>query len=74
VAAQIVEAVSEHAIEAAIQAADQSVKTDYEVRQRCAGNSRKPATTPPSPHAATRLSIRPSGSSRANSRRGGTRR
>jgi hypothetical protein len=33
VAAQIVEAVSEHAIEAAIQAADQSVKTDYEVRQ-----------------------------------------
>ena len=33
VAAQIVEAVSEHAIEAAIQAADQSVKTDNEVRQ-----------------------------------------
>ena len=33
VTAQIVEAVSEHAIEAAIQAADQSVKTDYEVRQ-----------------------------------------
>src|SRR5207245_9610680 len=32
-AAQIVEAVSEHAIEAAIHAADQSVKTDYEVRQ-----------------------------------------
>ena len=33
VAAQIVEAVSEHAIEAAIQAADQSVKADHEVRQ-----------------------------------------
>ena len=74
VAAQIVEAVSEHAIEAAIQAANQSVKADHEVRQRCAGNSRKPVTTPRSPHAATRLSIRPSGSSRANSRGGGTRR
>ena len=33
VAAQIVDAVSEHAIEAAIQAADQSVKADNEVRQ-----------------------------------------
>ena len=33
VAAQIVEAVSEHAIEAAILAADQSVKADDEVRQ-----------------------------------------
>jgi Recombinase zinc beta ribbon domain len=33
VAAQIVEAVSEHAIETAIQAADQSVKADNEVRQ-----------------------------------------
>ncbi len=33
VAAQIVEAVSEHAIEAAIQAADQSVKADAEIRQ-----------------------------------------
>ena len=33
VAAQIVEAVSEHAIEAAIQAADQSVKADNEIRQ-----------------------------------------
>jgi DNA invertase Pin-like site-specific DNA recombinase len=33
VTAQIVEAVSEHAIEAAIQAADQSVKSDNEIRQ-----------------------------------------
>jgi DNA invertase Pin-like site-specific DNA recombinase len=33
VAAQIVEAVSEHAIDAAIQAADQSVKADNEIRQ-----------------------------------------
>src|SRR5512133_1420996 len=33
VAAQIVEAVSEHAIDAAIQAADQAVKADEEVRQ-----------------------------------------
>src|SRR5215472_10674912 len=33
VAAQIVEAVSEHAVEAAIQAADQSVKADNEIRQ-----------------------------------------
>jgi Recombinase zinc beta ribbon domain len=33
VTAQIVEAVSEHAIEAAIQAADQSAKADHEVRQ-----------------------------------------
>jgi DNA invertase Pin-like site-specific DNA recombinase len=33
VAAQIVEAVSEHAIEAAIQAADQSVRADNEIRQ-----------------------------------------
>ena len=33
VAAQIVEAVSEHAIEAAIQAADQSVRADQEIRQ-----------------------------------------
>ena len=33
VTAQIVEAVSEHAIEAAIQAADQSVKADNEIRQ-----------------------------------------
>jgi DNA invertase Pin-like site-specific DNA recombinase len=33
VAAQIVEAVSEHAIDAAIQAADQAVKADNEVRQ-----------------------------------------
>jgi len=33
VAAQIVEAVSEHAIEAAIQAADQSTKADNEIRQ-----------------------------------------
>src|SRR5215831_8750057 len=31
--AQIVEAVSEHAIEAAIQAANQSVKADNEIRQ-----------------------------------------
>ena len=34
VAAQIVEAVSEHAIEAAIQAADQSVRADNEIRDR----------------------------------------
>jgi hypothetical protein len=33
VAAQIVEAVSEHAIDAAIQAADQTVKADIEIRQ-----------------------------------------
>ena len=33
VAAQIVEAVSEHAVEAAIQAADQSAKADDEIRQ-----------------------------------------
>jgi hypothetical protein len=33
IAAQTVEAVSEHAIEAAIQAADQSVKADNEIRQ-----------------------------------------
>jgi DNA invertase Pin-like site-specific DNA recombinase len=33
VAAQIVEAVSEHAIEAAIQAADQSIRGDNEIRQ-----------------------------------------
>jgi hypothetical protein len=33
VAAQIVEAVSEHAIEAAIQAADQSIRADNEIRQ-----------------------------------------
>src|SRR6266852_4802527 len=33
VAAQIVEAVSEHAVDAAIQAADQSVKADNEIRQ-----------------------------------------
>ena len=33
VAAQIVEAVSEHAIDAAIQAADQAVKADNEIRQ-----------------------------------------
>src|SRR5439155_13295928 len=33
VAAQIVEAVSEHAIEAAIPAADQSIRADNEIRQ-----------------------------------------
>jgi hypothetical protein len=37
VAAQIVEAVSGHAVEAAIQAADQSVKADNEIRQALCG-------------------------------------
>jgi DNA invertase Pin-like site-specific DNA recombinase len=69
VAAQIVEAVSGHAVEAAIRAADQSVKADDG-----AGNSRKHAMRLLSPPAAMRLSIRPRGLSRASWKADGMRR
>src|SRR5438552_3019952 len=74
VAAQIVEAVSEHAIEAAIQAADQSIRGDNEIRQalcRELEEARYEVTLLP---VAMRSSIRPNGWLLANSKLGGTRR
>jgi hypothetical protein len=74
VAAQIVEAVSEHAIDAAIQAADQAAKADNEVRRTLGLELEEACYDAPWPPAATSSSIRPSVWSRANSKPAGTRR
>ena len=73
VATKMVEAVSEHAIEAAIRAMKRG-HADNEVRQALPRKPRKRVTKPHWLPVATRSSIRASGWSRVNSKRGGTRR
>ena len=74
VAGKVLEAVSERAVDAAMLAAEQTARPVTTFGGPLGASSRRPATRPRSPSAATSTWIPPSGMSRASSRPGGTRR